>query len=769
MNAKLRTLIFVVIGISVFSEIPANNWHSYLSYYQTIAIAQGDQHIYAANENGLFSYNLSDKSFESKSRVEGLSDSGISAISWSASKGALLIGYSNGNLDLLSGNTILNLPDLKLKSSIANKSINNIFCEGDFAWLSCDFGIVKINLKKWEVAETWVIGPEASPMAVNELTADVRYFWAATEAGVFRAEKSNPNLQDYHNWILQDRLPYPHNPFNSIAVFNNKVYACDNAGKVYSSDGTSWQFDYPEITGIRKIKAFASALTFICDKNIEVIGASSRITVSNYDALLPANSIISPADALISNSGDVWIGDRTFGLIQKPGSGGYLSIVPSSPSDNNARKLSTAGSNLFIATGNDDSQSASVPAEIHILKDQKWNSVNEVTDSKLSGLKNITNVVSSPANPAHCWGSTRSDGLVEFEGDKSVKIYNSSNSPLGSQNGACKVGGFTHDANGNLWLTNPSGSNQLHFIKPDGTWKSFSYPGIDNQFSSAGDLIITKNDTKWVIVNHSDLFALRTKNTLDNSQDDLYRKTSVRSRFSNGETTVFKGYRQVNILAEDQDGYLWVGTENGVVLYTNPETLFGDTEFYGVQPSVDLGDGLFHPLLENEVVNAIAVDGGNRKWFGTTNSGVFLFSADGSKLLRHFNTDNSPLFSNSVSSIAINGQNGEVFFATERGLISWMGDATEGEGSFQHLYAWPNPVRETFQGDITIDGLVGESTVKITDVAGNLVYKTTSYGGRATWNGKNRNGNRVSTGVYLIFCAGREGNQSRVIKLLFIH
>ena len=769
MKPKLRTLIFMMIGVSVFCEIPANNWHSYLSYYQTIAIAQGDQKIFAANQNGLFSYSLSDNTFETKSRVEGLSDLGISAICWSASKSALLIGYSTGNLDLLSRNTILNLPDLKLKTSITNKSINSILCEGDFAWLSCDFGIVKISLKKWEVAETWVIGPDASSIAFKELAADDRYFWAATEAGIFRAEKNNPNLQDYHNWILQDGLPFPDNQFNSITVFNNKVFTCDKAEKIYAFDGTSWQSVYPEITGIRKIKAYPSALAFVSEKSISLIAPDSRISVSNYGALLPVNTIISPTDVLISDSGNLWIGDRTFGVIQKSGSGSYLSVVPPSPSSNNAVKLTASGSDLYIATGREDSQSATVPAEVYRLKDQKWISVNEFTDNKLIGLKNITNVVPSPSNPEHYWGSTRGDGLIEFDGQKAVKIYNSTNSPLASQNGICKTGGLAYDVEGNLWVTNPNGSSQLHAMKPDGTWKSFSYPGIDNQFSAAGDMIITKTDSKWVIVSNSDLFALRTNKTLDNTGDDLYRKTSVRSRFANSETTVIKGFNQLNIMAEDQDGYLWIGTEKGVVLYTNPEALFGNSEFYGVQPSVDLGDGLFHPLLENEIVNAIAVDGGNRKWFGTENSGVFLFSADGSKLIHHFNTDNSPLFSNRISNIAINGQNGEVFFATERGLISWMGDATEGENSFQHLYAWPNPVRETYQGDITIDGLAAESSVKITDVAGNLVYKTTSIGGRATWSGKTRNGERVSTGVYLIFCADRGGNQSRVIKLLFIH
>ncbi len=413
MRAKLRTVIFVVIGVFVFFEIPANNWRSYLSYYQTIAITQGDQKIFAANENGLFTYDLSDNSFETKSRVEGLSDSGISAICWSTSKGALLIGYSNGNLDLFSGNSILNLSDLKLKASITNKSINNIFCERDFAWLSCDFGIVKINLKKWEVAETWVIGPDATPIAVKELVADDRYFWAATEAGIFRAEKSNPNLQDYHNWILQDRLPYPANQFNSITVFNNKVYTCDNADKIYSYDGGSWQSLYPEITGIRKIKAFPSELAIVCDKSIEVIGLNSRRSISDYGLLLPENSKISPMDALISNSGDLWIGDYKFGLIQKVVSGSYLSFTPSSPSNNNALKLTATGINLDIATGKDDLQSASVPSEVYRLKDKKWTSINEFTDTNLSGINNITNVVPSPVNPEHYYSTDSKEQMKD--------------------------------------------------------------------------------------------------------------------------------------------------------------------------------------------------------------------------------------------------------------------------------------------------------------------------------------------------------------------
>ena len=767
MGWKIKSLLLLV-AVIILGAAPANNWRSHLSHYQVIAVAQGNQKIFAANRNGLFSYDLVNKGFETKTTVEGLSDSGISTIQWSVSRSALLIGYSNGNLDLLSDNQILNLPFIKSKASIPKKSINSIYCEGDFAWLGCDFGIVKVNLKKWEVAETWMIGPLATSIAVLDFTADDRYFWAATGAGIFKAEKSNPNLQDYRNWVLQSQLPIPLEQYNSAVIFNQKVIVSDLLGRIYSFDGTSWQTAYPTVTNVVKIRAFPTGMVFICKEGIKMTSANGVVTISAYDTILPSNIKITPADALISGSGELWVGDQTFGLFQKSGSEGFVLRVPSSPANNNVQSLTSNGSNLYVGTGVEGTASA-IPAELHRFTGNQWNSINQFTDNKLAGIGNILKIVVAPTDPEHYWATTSGNGLLEFKGSKLLKQYSSTNSTLESTNVLCQTGGLAYDATGNLWVTNPAANNQLHVIKPDGTWKSLNYQGINNQFVSAGNLIITKSDTKWIIVGHTDLFALKTKNTPDNSTDDVFKKSSVLSRFTNNETTLIKGFNVINCFAEDHDGYLWVGTENGVVVYNNPEAIFGTTGFYGSQPSVDLGDGVFHPALENETVSAIAIDGGNRKWFGTTNSGVFLFSEDGSKLISHFNTDNSPLFSNQINSIAINGDNGEVFVSTANGLISWMGNATEGQGSFHNLYVWPNPVRETFQGDVTIDGLTDKSTVKITDVAGNLVYKTTSIGGRAIWNGKNGNGIRTSTGVYLIFCANSDGSQAKVIKLLFIH
>jgi outer membrane protein assembly factor BamB len=205
------------------------------------------------------------------------------------------------------------------------------------------------------------------------------------------------------------------------------------------------------------------------------------------------------------------------------------------------------------------------------------------------------------------------------------------------------------------------------------------------------------------------------------------------------------------------------------VVYGNPEKVFDPGEFYGIQPSIDDGEQLFKPILEKEKVTAIAIDGGNRKWIGTAHSGVFLFSENGDHLVQHFNSKNSPLLSDEILYIAISSLNGEVFFATTQGLVSYKSDATPGETNLDKSYVWPNPLRETFDGEVTIDGLTEGTLVKITDLTGSLIYQTTSIGGRAVWNARNANGARVSTGVYLIFCSSPQTKVSKILKLLVIH
>jgi hypothetical protein len=243
----------------------------------------------------------------------------------------------------------------------------------------------------------------------------------------------------------------------------------------------------------------------------------------------------------------------------------------------------------------------------------------------------------------------------------------------------------------------------------------------------------------------------------------------VTSYFNNGQSEIYNRMNDVYSIAEDKEGAIWIGTSKGVALYSNPSRIWDSETMYATQPSLDLNDGVYHPLLATETVTAIAVDGANRKWFGTKESGVFLISENGEKEVLHFTEDNSPLLSDEINAIAINQKSGEVFFGTDKGLVSYQGDAISGKSTYDNVYVYPNPVRETYDGPITVTGLIENSDIKITDISGNLVFKTTSLGGQAVWDGTNLNGNRVKTGVYLVFCNDEFGEETHITKLLFIN
>ena len=218
----------------------------------------------------------------------------------------------------------------------------------------------------------------------------------------------------------------------------------------------------------------------------------------------------------------------------------------------------------------------------------------------------------------------------------------------------------------------------------------------------------------------------------------------------------------------DRNGEIWVGTLQGIEVFYNTDCIFTDEECDAQEILIEQ-DGNFQLLLETETITAIEIDGGNRKWIGTQTSGVYLLSDDGIDQIQRFTEDNSPLISNTIQDISFNFSTGEVFFATDKGIVSFIGTATGFDGEINETSIYPNPVREDYEGVVTIDGLTFRTDVRITDINGNIVHSTTSDGGRALWNGKNENGQRVSTGVYLVFATNRDGSETTVGKIAVVN
>jgi hypothetical protein len=316
------------------------------------------------------------------------------------------------------------------------------------------------------------------------------------------------------------------------------------------------------------------------------------------------------------------------------------------------------------------------------------------------------------------------------------------------------------DKSRNLWITQTEVPGSIKVLTPDGKW---IVNPVTIEAPTIGDIIITRNGNKWIVLPRGfGLFILDDNNTPDNFTDDRSKKMLVKD----GDNNVFS---MVYSIAEDLDGNIWVGTDQGPVIYYTPERVFSDDlKAFRIKIPRNDGTNLADIMLGTETITTIAVDGANRKWLGTNSSGAYLLSSDGTKRITNYNEQNSPILSNSIVALSVDNKTGDVWFGTSKGVQSVRTDATDGGAKFQNVYTFPNPVREDFTGNVTITGLMRDSQIRITDISGNLVYETISNGGLATWDLKTYNGKRVSTGVYLVFCASSDGKESAVTKMLVI-
>jgi hypothetical protein len=757
---RLLTIPLLVFSLHMQGQTPVGSWSDHLMYSTTKNVAVGSKEVYASTGSSILVYNKEFAELRKMSKIHGLTETGISTIAWSEDFNTLIIAYSSTNVDLVKNNVIYNIPDINRKNISGKKEINRIRTKGKYAYLSCSFGIVVIDLEKKEVYDTWKQGNGSSNVEVFDITFGNNIIYAATGNGVFSADLSNPGLAYFGNWDLINFLPDPTGKYTCAVYSGNKLYVNKtdplvSGDKIYSYDGVSSLFS--DIPGIRNNSFDPSANGF-------TVSSSSYVRIFNNDGVLQkkidAYSWGKPniSQSVVENS-DIWIADKGSGLIRGENMSVFSALTLPGPASNVVINISSYNGKTIICDGALTLSWTQTlrPLLVSVYENNTWTILSSPP------IKDAMRGIIDPDNSNHMFVSTWGGGLLEYLDNTLVKQYTESNSPLQTiiaGQAFVRICGMAMDKEKNLWITQTEVPGSVKVLKPDGTWivnpVTIDAPRI-------GDIIITKNGFKWIVLPLGyGLFILDDNNTPENFTDDRFKKLLVKDTEGKPVSLVFS-------IAEDLDGNVWIGTDQGPMIYYNPETVF-DEDLSAARIKIPRNDGSGYAdyMLSTEPINSIAIDGANRKWLGTSGSGAYLLSPDGTKQIRTFNELNSPLISNSIVTIAVDNKTGEIWFGTLKGIQSVRGDAITGDEKFTKVYTFPNPVRENYTGNVTITGLMRNSDIRITDISGNLVYETVSDGGLATWDLTTYNGKRVTTGVYLIFCSSSDGTKAVVTKMLVI-
>ncbi len=769
----MRKFILAIVWLFLVSALPSygqpfaiGNWQEHLPYLQGKSVAVSQDRIYCATEEGLFAYQKSDQSLTRFSRLSGLNDFGIRTIAYSDQYRVLIIAYTNTNIDLLyDDDHLVNMSDIQRKNIPGGKVINKISVEGRYVYLSCGFGIVVIDLERREIKDTYYISNAGTPPEVRDVAADAGWLYAAAEDGVYRASVNDPLLSNFSAWtkIISDTGNL--GVFNHAEVFNNMLlfnYSKATGDTLLAWNGAWGQPLPPELQQPqqkRSIRAFGNRL-FITEAAAFSVFDDALVRIKFIDAsLIPSPDF---SDGLETGAGEVWLAEKTRGLLSVNG-GVYEKYLPAGPNNSLSTAMQVVDGTLWV---------------LHGPRTRGWRNGYQYDGfSRFDGTSWVTydgeaaqtplfyqynfydnlSLAVDPSDKNHLFIGSAGSGLLEFGNGQVLAHYDTSNSPIQGQignTGQYRVHGIALDRDRNLWVSNAGVAGVLKVLKNNGTWKTFTFPGKINSYSLTGDMLIDNNGFIWLTIfentgGKEGILFLNTNNTIDNTGDDQFDVAEF-------------GTNRVRCMALDKEGTIWAGTEGGVYVFYPPSIV--------PQQILIRQDNAYQYLLSSETVTAIAVDGANRKWVGTESGGLYLFTADGQEQVLHFTTVNSPLFSNNITSLAIDGKSGRVYIGTEKGLMSYQGDAIDA-GEFVtgcgDLVVYPNPVKREYNGPIAIKGVVPNGVFKITDINGGLVYQSTALGSQAIWDGRNLQGNKVSTGVYLVFSTDATGENTCVTRLMY--
>jgi len=744
------TISLICLYTLVFSQKTSNNsndWIDFFSYNHNTQLANSSDKIYCANKNAIFYLQKSDMSIHQLSKINELSDAGVSSIACDPTGAYLIVGYNDGNIDIINNGQTTNIIDLKTKLINAQKSINTIVFLDGMAFLSTSFGIIVLDYKKALLVDTYILSGNGDFVAVNQIYADsaTHTVYAATNNGICYAQYGSANLSDFNNWTKIGA--FGNSAYNGICYANNILYV----NRVINSKDSLFQYKNAtkslfkkQYDDVRNIRYNSNKLIFITSNKIEIYDSIFMLkkVIDSVNIILP-----NFYDACIDRDGSIWALELTGGLYH---STDYKSICPQGPRSDEIASISRMDNTIALTHG--EPFKFRTPVLSYLFLD--YNLWVNFTDW---GTYDQMRFAYYPKENNHFVVGTWGDGIASYD----VSIWNKKQSYKTSN---CSIGGdfisgLVVDTNKNLFVYSSNSDFPFSVMTKSGDWYKWKY----NNFTRSIDpkiMILDKNNWKWSCLDDG-VFVFNDKNTPLNADDDdskfisLYDNTGI--KFSEGAMTI----------AFDLNNTLWVGTSSGLAYYSTPDQIFSDSKPTLSRNKITV-NGVVDYLLASETILCIEVDAANRKWIGTID-GLFLVNSNGTEVLQHFTVDNSPLPANSISSLKIISERSLLLIGTLSGMIGYNIGIKEARPDFSQIAIYPNPVKHDFTGLIRIEGLMDNTTVKIMDIDGNLVYEAVSEGGTAFWNGNNLIGKRVASGVYVVIFVNSDQTQKKVSKIFFIH
>ncbi|QMU63299.1 MAG: hypothetical protein GKR88_02740 [Flavobacteriaceae bacterium] len=752
----------------------SNSWEDFFSYNNVKDLVKNNNTIYALSDNGIFTYNTATQEIRKLSSVQGLSGETTSAIHYNESFNRLVIGYENGLIEVVDANGTINISaDIVNFNQSGAKRINHISEYNNKLYLSTPFAIVVYDIKRLEFGDTYFIGNNSTSIKINETIVYNNRIYAATEVGIFSADITNPNLIDFNNWQQIFSGNYTH-----IASFNSRLFTVQNTS-VYQILGGNLNVvrNYPNTVKGFKSSATNLAVAFtnavsVLDVNLNQILFAGATTMFDYTL----NNALATDNILLLGTNEFGILSANFSSVNN-----FTEIHPEGPLTNDVFSIEANNNNLWVVYGGyriDFSPTAERKG-FSRCTGTEWITVNY---SPAQPFPDLVDITSDPSNPNKVFISAFNDtqnvdnistaGLIVVEDTMVTQFYNHINSGLediafiNPNRATIRVSGSVFDRQGNLWMTNIGVQQELKKLSSGGTWSGVDISSIkeSNSFGLT-EIIVDRNNSIWMgsrkdgaLVfneNGNRIRALTTQATRGSLPDD-----------------------NVRTLAVDGSNRIWIGTLSGLVVFNNASGLF-DADIYDAAPVIILDDGIPRRLLGDQTVNSIVVDGADNKWFGTDNGGVIYTNPNGQTTLANFSTQNSPLPSNKIVKISADDTNGKVYFATDKGIVAYKSNVAPFGDTLGAVYAYPNPALKN-HATVTIDGRNGThlprgTNVKILDISGNLIYETNVVegqqlqGGKVVWDKKNLAGKSVASGIYVVLLSNDDATETSVTKIAIVN